>query len=49
MTRAQARLLICKGCTEYSKFRVCKACMCFMPLKVRVSGAKCPKEKWGKI
>ena len=49
MNKTQARLLICEGCEQYSRFKVCRACMCFMPLKARVSGAKCPEEKWGKL
>jgi hypothetical protein len=49
ITRAKSRLTVCGRCEYYSIFRVCKVCKCFMPLKVRVSGAECPEDKWGKL
>ena len=41
------RLNVCKTCPEFNKFKVCKICKCFMPLKVKIKKAKCPKGLWG--
>tara|TARA_B100001971_G_scaffold124165_1_gene114339 strand:+ start:1302 stop:1451 length:150 start_codon:yes stop_codon:yes gene_type:complete len=46
MNKSKERLLICASCENLTKFKVCKACMCFMPLKARLVRAKCPKNKW---
>lgn len=42
-----SRYSICKTCDYFnSLLKVCKACSCFMPLKVQIKKSKCPKEKW---
>jgi hypothetical protein len=43
------RLKICSDCKNLTKFKVCKLCLCFMPLKARLIGAKCPENKWGEL
>jgi hypothetical protein len=45
---AKRRYAICLDCEEISKIRTCNKCGCFMPLKVRLSGAECPIGKWNK-
>ena len=42
------RIKVCNTCDQYTKFKVCKACKCFMPLKARLNRASCPKGKWEK-
>ena len=48
MTTHKKRLQICERCQYLTAFKVCKVCKCFMPLKVRASRAKCPKNLWEK-
>ena len=44
---AQPRYDICKKCDKFiSATAQCKACGCFMKIKVKLEGAKCPLEKW---
>ena len=44
---ASKRFDICKECPYFkSKFSRCSICGCFMKAKIRVSGAKCPIDKW---
>lgn len=43
--RAEERMNICAGCEEYRDGR-CAACGCFMPIKVKMEGVRCPKNKW---
>jgi hypothetical protein len=41
------RYAICKACPELLKlFRTCRACGCFMPGKVKLPQAKCPRGNW---
>ena len=41
------RMKICLQCEHFNgTFRQCKKCGCFMPLKVRFPGSKCPENKW---
>lgn len=41
------KYLICKTCEEFNnKIKVCKVCGCFMPVKSKIPGMKCPKGKW---
>jgi anaerobic ribonucleoside-triphosphate reductase len=43
------RITLCNRCVNLTKLNVCKKCGCFMPAKVRLSGAECPIGKWEKI
>ena len=45
---AKTRYAICLECDQITKMRRCSQCKCFMPFKVRLSGAECPLSKWGK-
>jgi len=44
------RLSICEKCPIYSSGMVCDSskggCGCFMPIKARFAGAKCPTNRW---
>lgn len=41
------RMKLCLQCEHFFKpTRQCKKCGCFMPLKVRIPGQKCPINKW---
>lgn len=41
------RLDLCRECPSFRKaIAQCKECGCFMPLKVKVFQAECPKGKW---
>lgn len=44
----EKRTEICKSCTSLNKYKICKECGCFMPMKVRLEGfgVKCPLDKW---
>jgi hypothetical protein len=39
------RMDICKACPDL-KLNFCVNCGCYMPLKSRLRGSKCPKDKW---
>jgi hypothetical protein len=42
-----SRYLTCKTCENFNNIlKVCKACNCFMPLKVQIKKSKCPEGKW---
>jgi hypothetical protein len=45
---AKKRYAICVECDKITKIRTCKECGCFMPFKVRLTGAECPIGKWSK-
>ena len=41
------KMKICLQCENFFKpTRQCKKCGCFMPIKVRMHGQKCPIDKW---
>lgn len=40
------RMKICKGCENLSKALFCSICNCYMPIKVWVNTADCPKQLW---
>ena len=41
------RLDICATCPAFKPLtQRCKKCGCFMPVKVRLPGQKCPIDKW---
>ena len=42
---ALRRIKICRECEHYKLF-TCMRCGCFMPLKTKIKGAECPKQKW---
>jgi hypothetical protein len=42
----KARLATCKTCPEFSMVHTCNKCGCLMPIKVMLTGAKCPLDKW---
>lgn len=43
---AQARYDICKTCEHFTATKLCSECNCFMPVKVKIAHAWCPKLKW---
>jgi hypothetical protein len=43
---AQERYNICKACESFTAAKLCKECNCFMPVKVKIAHAWCPKTKW---
>ena len=44
---AKQRLLICLDCDSFRKTtKTCRECNCFMPLKARLNGSRCPLGKW---
>jgi hypothetical protein len=40
------RLAVCKACELFTTKYTCKECKCFMPAKVLLVNAVCPKKKW---
>lgn len=42
----QQRFDVCKQCPELMLTKQCKQCGCFMPAKVRLLNAVCPKGLW---
>jgi hypothetical protein len=43
------RYTICTTCPFFSKTtKLCLECKCFMPAKVKLPMAQCPKNKWFK-
>ena len=43
----KARMGICLSCEKIIKItHQCKECMCFMDVKTRLEGIKCPLGKW---
>jgi hypothetical protein len=42
-----ARTQICDGCEVQNKpVKICTACGCFLPMKVRLTQSRCPMELW---
>ncbi len=42
------RFNICRKCDRLFKpTNTCKECGCFMQIKCRIDGVKCPLNKWG--
>ena len=40
---------ICRSCPEFDSYwKTCNSCKCFMPIKVLIPSAKCPKGQWEK-
>lgn len=42
----KSRMETCKSCPELTMFNRCRQCGCFMDVKTRLTGAKCPLDKW---
>ena len=43
---SKQRMEICKKCVFFTKYKFCKMCGCFMPVKTKIPFMKCPAEKW---
>lgn len=43
---ALERLNTCNTCPDLH-LKICKNCGCFMPAKVKIAKAECPKGLWG--
>lgn len=43
---AVTRLSICENCPLLLATKQCSECLCFMPVKVRLLHASCPKGYW---
>jgi hypothetical protein len=43
---AKQRYEICKTCPYFTRFKFCKSCGCFMPLKTKLLKVDCPQGKW---
>jgi hypothetical protein len=44
-----ARLNICRKCEQLTSVKICSICKCFMPAKVKLADAECPKGAWGPV
>lgn len=44
----QRRIEICERCKKMTAFKFCKACGCFLPVKVFLKHTECPLDKWPK-
>lgn len=41
------RMAICQGCDRYKKeTNQCNECGCFLAIKAKLTGMKCPLNKW---
>lgn len=40
------RLSICEQCEHFTAVKSCTECGCFMPVKTRLTEARCPVGKW---
>jgi hypothetical protein len=46
-TIRKTRFQICQGCDKLdSRWHRCSLCSCWMPVKARLPGMKCPAGKW---
>ena len=45
----QQRIEICEACEHLHRWKYCKLCWCFMPLKTHMTNVSCPIEKWGPV
>jgi hypothetical protein len=46
ISKFEERMTICKSCDSLNSINLCEHCGCFMPVKTRLSFAKCPADKW---
>jgi len=50
-----ARLKACRGCDRATKARdgvrvvKCRECDCFIKLKIKLAGEKCPRNRWNNV
>lgn len=44
--KARLRWAVCSRCPLLTRVMTCRACGCFMPVKVQIDKAACPKGKW---
>ncbi len=42
----QTRLSICAVCPALSAIKVCKDCLCVIPVKAKLKSQKCPRNLW---
>lgn len=42
------RLAICNDCEVQNALKICTACGCFIPAKVKLAESECPMELWSK-
>jgi hypothetical protein len=46
----QARMRTCENCEKFdAKWKRCNSCGCFLVVKLRIAGVKCPLNKWGPV
>ena len=46
----EKRMSICHGCPKFNKeLKKCNECGCFLTVKARLSGMKCPLNHWEDI
>lgn len=46
----KTRYGICVSCEHFVKLsKQCKLCYCFMKVKTKLKGARCPELKWDKV
>jgi hypothetical protein len=46
-TVRKTRFQICQSCEHLNKtWHRCEICKCWMPVKARLPGTKCPEKKW---
>lgn len=44
---SEARMQTCRTCPEFrTVMRVCGACGCYLPAKVKFEKSSCPKGRW---
>lgn len=42
----QTRLSICNRCPKYSTLKICKLCLCIIPIKAKLKSQSCPQGLW---
>lgn len=45
-TQYRTRLSICEGCPFLSSLKICKICICVIPVKAKLKSQSCPKGYW---
>jgi|LakMenEpi13Jul12_1017406.scaffolds.fasta_scaffold01164_3 hypothetical protein len=43
------RIEICEACEHLHRWKYCKLCWCYMPLKTHINNSSCPMGKWGPV
>lgn len=44
--KARLRMAVCTRCPQLTRMDICKACHCYMPVKVQIDKAICPQGRW---